>query len=140
MVTGEDIVSGAVLADPRRGREKPMRLGSVIVIGGQTAIDGGLTASPPVEHPTRDEPARKEGAMIGGVSKVVIDVEDQDRAKAFWTETMRFELAQDAPYGEERWLEVRAPDGAVNLILRLRPEGAAPPRAPENLERDVPLR
>jgi catechol 2,3-dioxygenase-like lactoylglutathione lyase family enzyme len=44
--------------------------------------------------------------MISGVSNVVIDVGDQERAKSFWTETMGFELAQDAPYGEERWLEV----------------------------------
>ncbi len=26
--------------------------------------------------------------MIGGVSKVVIGVEDQERAKAFWVETL----------------------------------------------------
>jgi hypothetical protein len=37
--------------------------------------------------------------MIGGVSKVVSGVEDQERAKAFWVETLGFEVAQDAPYG-----------------------------------------
>ena len=47
--------------------------------------------------------------MIRGVSKVVIDVEDQERAKEFWTEKMGFELVQDVPYGNERWLEVRSP-------------------------------
>ncbi len=81
--------------------------------------------------------------MIGGVSKVVIDVEDQERAKAFWTETMGFELAQDATYGEERWLEVRTPDGALNLVLNLRSgEGSATgsPGEPADLERHVPLR
>jgi predicted enzyme related to lactoylglutathione lyase len=56
--------------------------------------------------------------VISGVSKVVLQVEDQDRAKAFWIETIGFELAQDAPYGQERWLEVRSPDG-VNLVLEL---------------------
>jgi predicted enzyme related to lactoylglutathione lyase len=61
--------------------------------------------------------------MISGVSKVVLQVGDQDRAKAFWIETMGFELAQDAPYGQERWLEVRSPDG-VNLVLELGSEGA----------------
>lgn len=60
--------------------------------------------------------------MITGVSKVVLQVEDQDRAKAFWTETMGFQLAQDAPYGQERWLEVRSPEG-VNLVLELGGEG-----------------
>jgi catechol 2,3-dioxygenase-like lactoylglutathione lyase family enzyme len=57
--------------------------------------------------------------MISGVSKVVIEVHDQDRAKAFWIETMGFELVQDAPYGEERWLEVRSPDQATDLVLEL---------------------
>jgi predicted enzyme related to lactoylglutathione lyase len=58
--------------------------------------------------------------MISGVSKVVIEVEDQDRAKRFWTETMGFELVHDAPYEAERWLEVRSPDRATNLVLELR--------------------
>ena len=58
--------------------------------------------------------------MISGVSKVVIGVQDQDRAKAFWTETMGFELVQDAPYDQERWLEVRSPDHAIDLVLELR--------------------
>jgi lactoylglutathione lyase len=58
--------------------------------------------------------------MIGGVAQVVIEVEDQERAKTFWTETLGFELAQDAPYGEERWLEVRTPDKAVTVVLEIR--------------------
>jgi lactoylglutathione lyase len=58
--------------------------------------------------------------MIGGVTQVVIEVEDQERAKTFWTETLGFELAQDAPYGEERWLEVRTPDKAVTIVLDVR--------------------
>ena len=55
--------------------------------------------------------------MISGVSKVVVDVEDQDRARAFWTTVMGFELVRDTPYGAERWLEVRSPDGATTLVL-----------------------
>jgi lactoylglutathione lyase len=58
--------------------------------------------------------------MIGGVAQVVIEVEDQERAKAFWTERLGFELAQDAPYGEERWLEVRTPDKALKIVLDVR--------------------
>jgi predicted enzyme related to lactoylglutathione lyase len=66
--------------------------------------------------------------MIGGVAQVVIEVEDQERAKAFWTQTLGFELAQDAPYAEERWLEVRTPDKAVTVVLDLRkgPRPTAP--------------
>jgi predicted enzyme related to lactoylglutathione lyase len=68
--------------------------------------------------------------MIDGVSKVVLPVRDQDRAKTFWIDTMGFSLEQDAPYGEERWLEVRSPDG-VTIVLELgasgSQEGATPP-------------
>ena len=70
--------------------------------------------------------------MIGGIGKVSIEVEDQDRAKRFWTETMGFELVQDSPYGEgERWLEVRTRDKATILILGLR--HGERPTAPELL-------
>jgi predicted enzyme related to lactoylglutathione lyase len=59
--------------------------------------------------------------MISGISKAGIGVEDQDRAKAFWTETMGFELVQDTPYkANERWLEVRTPDKAMVVGLHLR--------------------
>jgi Glyoxalase-like domain len=58
--------------------------------------------------------------VIGGVSTVVVEVEDQERAKRFWNETLGFEVVQDAAYGEERWLEVRTPDKAVVLVLDLR--------------------
>jgi predicted enzyme related to lactoylglutathione lyase len=71
-------------------------------------------------------------AVVGGITKVVVDVEDQDRAKRFWTETMGFELVQDTPYGEERWLEVRTPDKAVVLVLNVRrgERPTAPPSLP----------
>jgi len=71
--------------------------------------------------------------MIRGVSKVVIEVDDQERAKAFWTEKMGFEVAQDAPYGEERWLEVRAPGAVVNLVLDLRAGEATRREVPDDL-------
>ena len=69
--------------------------------------------------------------MITGVSKVVIEVDDQARALAFWTETLGFELHQDTTYGEERWLEVRTPDKA--LILVLSPRRNERPGAPNTL-------
>lgn len=66
--------------------------------------------------------------MIGGVNTVVVEVEDQERAKRFWTETIGFEVVQDVAYGEERWLEVRPPDKAVTVVLDRRkgPRPAAP--------------
>jgi predicted enzyme related to lactoylglutathione lyase len=71
--------------------------------------------------------------MISGVSKVVIEVDDQERARAFWAEKMGFEVAQDAPYGEERWLEVRAPGGDLNLVLDLRAGEATRREVPDDL-------
>ncbi len=58
--------------------------------------------------------------MIRGVSQVVFEVEDQDRALEFWTSTMGFEPIHDAAYGERRWLELRTPDEAVVIVLSLR--------------------
>jgi predicted enzyme related to lactoylglutathione lyase len=70
--------------------------------------------------------------MVEGISQVVLEVEDQDRALAFWTGTMGFELAQDAPDGEAgRWIEVRTRDKGTILVLRLR-QGDRP-KAPEEL-------
>jgi lactoylglutathione lyase len=64
-------------------------------------------------------------AVVGGVTQVVIEVEDQDRAAGFWTQQLGFELVQDTPYGAERWLEVRTPDKAVTVVLEAR-QGARP--------------
>jgi len=61
--------------------------------------------------------------MIRGVNQVVLYVEDQEQAKRFWVDTMGFELAEDSPYGEERWLSVRSPDGAMRLVLSKRQPG-----------------
>jgi predicted enzyme related to lactoylglutathione lyase len=58
--------------------------------------------------------------MFQGIDKVVIDVDDQDRALRFWTETMGCSIVQDTPYGDERWLEVRTPDGEGVFVLGLR--------------------
>ena len=58
--------------------------------------------------------------MIEGVSKVVIEVDDQVRALRFWTEALGFQLHRDTTCGEERWVEVRAPDGGLILVLSTR--------------------
>jgi hypothetical protein len=39
--------------------------------------------------------------VIEGVNQAMLEVEDQDRALAFWTERIEFEVVQDAPYGED---------------------------------------
>jgi predicted enzyme related to lactoylglutathione lyase len=69
--------------------------------------------------------------VIEGVSKVVIEVDDQAGALVFWTERLGFELHQDTAYGDERWIEVRAPD--QRLILVLSPRQNERPSASDTL-------
>ena len=56
--------------------------------------------------------------MIDELATVCIFVNDQDKAKAFYTDTLGFELHQDSSMGgESRWIAV-APKGArTELIL-----------------------
>jgi lactoylglutathione lyase len=69
--------------------------------------------------------------VIEGVSKVVIEVDDQAGALEFWTETLGFELYQETANGEERWIEVRTPD--KGLIIVLSPRQNDRPNASEML-------
>ena len=68
--------------------------------------------------------------MISGVHKVIVPVDDQERAKAFWTEQVGFSTVRDDSYGDERWIEVGPPGAGPVLVLSPRPPGE--PR------RDVP--
>lgn len=69
--------------------------------------------------------------MLLGVGKVRVGVVDQERAKTFWVQTMGCEVVQDQEYGDERWLEVRLPDGVV-LVLEQHagPDQVATPGQP----------
>lgn len=71
--------------------------------------------------------ATQDGLVLRGVSKVFIEVEDQQRALKFWTQKLGFELLQDESYGPSRWIELRTPDRAVVLVLALRAGDAVPP-------------
>jgi catechol 2,3-dioxygenase-like lactoylglutathione lyase family enzyme len=60
------------------------------------------------------------------IGTVCIPVSDQDRALAFYTETLGFEKRADAPFGNGyRWLEV-APPGAVTTIAIVPPPPGNP--------------
>jgi catechol 2,3-dioxygenase-like lactoylglutathione lyase family enzyme len=65
--------------------------------------------------------------MIRGVDQVVLYVEDQEVARRFWVDAIGCTLAQDSPYGDERWLSVTTPDGATRLVLSPRPAGWTAP-------------
>lgn len=54
--------------------------------------------------------------MIEAVATICIFVSDQDRAKAFYTEKLDFELREDAPMGPSRWIAV-APAGARTEVI-----------------------
>ena len=61
--------------------------------------------------------------MITGVRKIIVAVDDQDRAIDFWTRQIGFLLLSDQPYGEHRWIEVAPPDRSIVLVLSRRPAG-----------------
>ncbi len=54
--------------------------------------------------------------MIDAVATVCIFVNDQEKAKAFYTDKLGFELRQDEPLGESRWIAV-APRGARTEVI-----------------------
>lgn len=67
--------------------------------------------------------------MISGVNKVVVPVDDQTKAKQWWTTVLGFEVVRDDSYGDERWVEVTPPDHKIVLVLS--------PRQPDELRRSV---
>jgi lactoylglutathione lyase len=72
--------------------------------------------------------------MITGVRKIVVPVDDQERAKTFWTTCLGFSVVQDASYGDgDRWLEVAPPDRAVILVLSPRMPGEPRRAVPDTL-------
>ena len=75
---------------------------------------GGLTDKP---HERRtDMPDTQTAIEISHLGRVFVPVSDQDRALAFYTETLGFEKRADLPFGDgDRWIEV-APAGGVTAI------------------------
>jgi predicted enzyme related to lactoylglutathione lyase len=71
--------------------------------------------------------------MIKGVAKVVVPVDDQERAREFWTERVGFDVSFDETYGDERWIEVAPPGGGPVLVLSPRRADQARPDVPEML-------
>lgn len=64
------------------------------------------------------------GIEIKGVGTVAVPVADADRARAFYTEKLGFEVRRDATFGPGlRWIEV-APAGATTTVA-LAPPGPA---------------
>ena len=60
--------------------------------------------------------------MIKQVKFVSIPTSDQDRALAFWTEKMGFQVLTDQPMGKQRWIELSIPGAQTGVVL-FTPEG-----------------
>jgi predicted enzyme related to lactoylglutathione lyase len=60
--------------------------------------------------------------VICRVKHVNIPVSDQDRALAFYTQKLGFEVATDVSFGPQRWIEVSIP-GAATQITLFTPDG-----------------
>jgi uncharacterized glyoxalase superfamily protein PhnB len=50
------------------------------------------------------------------VSLLTVLVDDQDAAMAFYRERLGFVLAEDLPFGDQRWVTLRAPDDSTLSI------------------------
>ena len=67
--------------------------------------------------------------MISSITQVVVEVDDQDHAREFWTDVLGFELATDETFGDERWVEIRSPGGGPLVVLAQRQPGRPRPDA-----------
>jgi catechol 2,3-dioxygenase-like lactoylglutathione lyase family enzyme len=54
---------------------------------------------------------------ITGLITVGVPVSDQDRAVAFYIDTLGFEKRRDAPFGDGRWIEVAPTESATSIAL-----------------------
>ena len=63
---------------------------------------------------------------IAQVGTVMVPVSDQDRAIAFYTDKLGFELRADIPFGkDDRWVEVAPASAATTVALVAPREGEA---------------
>lgn len=67
--------------------------------------------------------------QLRSMASVILSVGDQDRALAFYVETLGMEKRMDVPFGQgARWVEVALPGSAVTIALGRPPEGVTPAR------------
>ena len=63
---------------------------------------------------------------IREIGTVFVPVTDQDRALAYYVDTLGFEKRFEVSYGAGRWIEVAPPGSAHRIALVPRSEGRAP--------------
>ena len=65
-----------------------------------------------------------KGVGINGVTTIGVPTSDQERALAFFIDTLGFEKRRDAPFGPGlRWIEVAPKPAATTIALAPNPEG-----------------
>lgn len=60
------------------------------------------------------------------IGSVIVPVSDQERALAFYVETLGFEKRMDAPSAAGRWIEVAPVGAATTIALVEAPEAGTP--------------
>ena len=76
----------------------------------------------------------KEAIVVTSVHKIIVPVDDDARAKEFWTARMGFDLTLDETYGAgQRWIEVAPPAGSPILVLSRRRSDESRPEVPDQL-------
>jgi predicted enzyme related to lactoylglutathione lyase len=55
--------------------------------------------------------------MIKHLKFASIPTADQDRALAFWTVKMGFQIKTDQPMGPQRWIELGLPGAQTDIVL-----------------------
>jgi predicted enzyme related to lactoylglutathione lyase len=64
------------------------------------------------------KPSQRRKIMIDRIKHVSIPVKDQDRALAFYTGKLGFEVTTDQSFGGgQRWIEMRIPGGGAGVVL-----------------------
>jgi catechol 2,3-dioxygenase-like lactoylglutathione lyase family enzyme len=78
-------------------------------------------------HPTTRRPSMTQTrTRISQIGTVIVPVSDQERAIAFYTDSLGFEKRTDVPLGDQmRWVEV-APPGAATTIAIVPPREGEP--------------
>ena len=69
---------------------------------------------------TKDQEVKKESpALKIKITSLIVD--DQDKAEKFYTEVLGFEVKENVPAGEFRWLTLVTPDNRDGVELALEP-------------------
>jgi catechol 2,3-dioxygenase-like lactoylglutathione lyase family enzyme len=126
VVCGDDTVKGKRQSRSRANRVNQIdSFATVIAISnkrrnltfiGMIIVQRGHEIPPSSRSGGRTE--RRNRVGLRHIAIVSIPVSDQESAKDFYVNTLRFELVSDSVFGDQRWIEVKpsGTDTAVTLV------------------------